>query len=80
LRAAARHFGSAPRTGAAAGIYELRTYTLHPHATSSFLKHAQDNAELRLRLFPNLLGFFSSDVGGCLHQVRALLPREHVTS
>jgi hypothetical protein len=59
-----------PRTGADAGIYELRTYTLHPHLTFKFLQHAEQNAELRLKLFPHLLGFFSSDVGGCLHQVR----------
>lgn len=61
-----------PRTGADAGIYELRTYTLHPHLTFKFLQHAEQNAELRLKLFPHLLGFFSSDVGGCLHQVKHL--------
>lgn len=72
LAASARGFASSV-TRDKPGIYELRTYTLYPDKAAAFLSHAEEHAALRLKLFgPHLLGFFTTDVGGCLHEVKHL--------
>mmetsp|Transcript_28337 Transcript_28337/g.47546 ORF Transcript_28337/g.47546 Transcript_28337/m.47546 type:complete len:268 (+) Transcript_28337:75-878(+) len=52
------------------GIYEVRTYTLKPEGFAPYVQMAIEYGDLRKQVNPHLLGFFTTEVGGCLHQVK----------
>eukprot|EP00959_Pyramimonas_sp_CCMP1952_P468137 9492713-Pyramimonas_sp.AAC.1 len=63
---------AAPTPRAAPGVYELRTYTLKPEGQAQYMQMVAEYGDLRKRLNPNLLGLFTTEVGGCLHQMKHL--------
>ncbi|KDD75654.1 hypothetical protein H632_c566p1 [Helicosporidium sp. ATCC 50920] len=68
VRGVARAIGHRASSASAAGLLEIREYTLEPKGIKAFNALTADYVGLRTSLLP-LLGFFACDTGGVLNRV-----------
>ena len=50
-------------------LFELRSYTLHPHVAKEYVRLVSDAAAVRMRALPSLMGFWLTDTGGDVNVV-----------